>query len=254
MTTARLAAPLAFRIGPIIASLAALLATAWTRVNYFPDLIAASRKGVLPLRAEGPPVWKARRLAMLLAFDRPALRWIVGIYRKNPVKGLAMFRIFMQAASIHSWRTDELQGWKLYRVMMAAATINFWRNSLLLNLAGADYDYSTASKLQCQLVTSSHTFNTETDEDLDTITAANRVMISVVFTGIIAGTGANVDAADDVVLTDTDNARVSSHAYVLYLGASEILSPLIHHDDSVVITSDGTDDELDFNVGGILDL
>jgi len=250
MTTAQLSAPLAFRIGPLLAAIDTFVA----RVNYFPNLIAASRDGMLPLRAEGAPVSKVRRLLMLLAFDRPALRWIFGIYRANPVKGLKMFRVFMQAASVNVWRTDALQGWKLYRVFMAAVILEFWKNSMLLNLAGVDYDYSTASKLQCQLVIAAHAFNTETDEDLDTISAANRCMISVVFTGIIAATGANLDAADDVVLTDTDNARVSSHAYILYAGASEILSPLLCHDSSIAITSDGTDDELDFNVGGIFDL
>ena len=231
-----------------------LLAAVWKRAMYFPDIIAASRVGMLPLRPEGPPVSRARRLALLLVFDRPALRWIYGIYRQSPASGLKMLRVFMQAAAINVWRNDPLAEVKLWRVFMAAVTINFWRNAFLVNLTATDYDYTTASKLQCQLMTSSHSFNTETDEDLDTLTSGNRVMISVGFTGIVAGTGANLDAADDVVLTDTNNARVSSHAYILYTGGSELLSPLISHDSSIVITSDGTNDELDFNASGILDL
>ena len=231
-----------------------ILAAVWERLNYLPNIIAASKIGMIPLRPEGPPVSVVRRMALLVIFDRPALRWIYGICQKNPASGLKMLRVFMQATAINVWRNDPLAEVKLWRVFMAAVTINFWRNAFLVNLTATDYDYTTASKLQCQLMTSSHTFNTETDEDLDTLLSANRVMISVGFTGIVAGTGANLDAADDVVLTDTNNARVSSHAYILYTGVSELLSPLISHDSSIVITSDGTDDELDFNVGGILDL
>ena len=238
----------------ILLAVDGFLSAVWERVNYFPNLIAASAVGMMPLKAEGAPVSVVRRIALLIIFDRPALRWIYGIYQQNPVKGLAMFRIFMQATAINVWRHDELEGLAMWRVFMAAVTINFWRNALLLNLAVADYDYSTASKLRCQLATSAHTFNTETDENLTDILSAERVMISVLFTGIIAGTGANLDAADNVVLTDTDNARVSNQAFIHYEGASEALSPNIYHDDSVAVTSDGTDDELDFDPSGIFDL
>lgn len=134
---------------------------------------------------------------------------------------------------------------------MAATVLNTYKRAIM---KGTALNLEDASKLKVVLVTSGHTFDSDADEFLDDILSANRVMTSDAFTGIVAATGANLDANDGVTLNDTDNGKTSTQAFLYYDTGVESTSRLIFHDDSVAISSDGTNDTLNFNASGIFDL
>lgn len=119
-------------------------------------------------------------------------------------------------------------------------------------LKGNAPDLSEASKLKVVLVTADHVHDGATQNFLSDIQSANRVMTSDAFTGIV--TGANLDAADGVALNDPGNGKTSSQAYLYHDTGTESTSRLVAHDDSVVLTSDGTNDVLNFDSQGIFDL
>src|SRR5690606_28772458 len=89
-------------------------------------------------------------------------------------------------------------------------------------------------------------------EFLSDIAAANRVMASDAITVTVTGT--NVDFADGVTLNDEGNGKTSSQAYVYVDTGTESTSRLIYHDDSVALTSDGTNDVLNAHASGLFDL
>lgn len=135
---------------------------------------------------------------------------------------------------------------------MAEVILDSYKNALLTSGANLP-DLSTAS-CKVVLVTANHTADTTASGDafLSDIASAERVMTTDAFTCTVSGT--NVDAADGVTINDTDNGLTSSQAYLYYDTGDEATSRLIYHDDSVSITSDGTNDTLNFNASGIFDL
>lgn len=132
---------------------------------------------------------------------------------------------------------------------MALTVLTTYKNALL---RGQGFDLTTANKLKVVMVTSAHTHNGATLNFLSDIAAANRVMTSNGFTGIVSGY--NLDANDGVPLNDLNNGRVSSQAYLYFDTGAENTSRLIAHQSSIVITSDGTNDVLNFHTNGIFDL
>lgn len=133
---------------------------------------------------------------------------------------------------------------------MALTVLNTYKNRCLLGTAP---NLTTANKLKVVLVTSGHTHNGDTQSNLSSITSTNRVMTSNGFTGIVSGR--NLDAADGVTLNDTGNSRVSTQAYLYYdTDGTDTNAILIAHDNAVNLTSDGTNDVLNFNASGIFDL
>ena len=133
---------------------------------------------------------------------------------------------------------------------MALTVLNTYKNALLTDKANCP-NWSS-DNIKVVLVTSGHTFDTDADAFLDDVLAANRVMTSDNLTVTVSGR--NVDAADGVALNDTNNGRVSTQAFVYYDTGVESTSRLLAHDDAVALTSDGTNDVLNFNASGIFDL
>jgi hypothetical protein len=132
---------------------------------------------------------------------------------------------------------------------MAASILQTYKTALL---TGAGPDLTTANALRVVLVTGSHTHDGTTQDFLDDVLAANRVMTSVAFTGAVSG--ATLSLPPDIVLTDTNNGRVSSQAYLYYDTGVESTSRLLYHDDAVVLTSDGTNDTLNDPAEGVITL
>ena len=135
---------------------------------------------------------------------------------------------------------------------MAETVLMSFKRASLKDAVGLDL--TTASKLKVVLVTSSHSFNTDNDEFVDDISGANVVMTSDAFTGVVAATGANLDATDGVSITDPDNGRTSSQGFLYYDTGTPGTSRLLMHDDALVHASDAADDTLNFNASGIFDL
>ena len=135
---------------------------------------------------------------------------------------------------------------------MAETVLMSYKRALLNDAVGLNL--TTAGQLKVVLVTSSHSLDTDLDEFLDDISGANVVMTSDAFTGIVAATGANLDAADGVSITDPNNGRTSSQGFLFYDTGVESTSRLLMHDDALVHASDAADDTLNFNASGIFDL
>ena len=135
---------------------------------------------------------------------------------------------------------------------MAANLLATYKNALLTDKANCP-NFST-DDIKCVLVTSNHVADLSAtgDEFLSGIPAAERVMTSASIPCTVSGT--NVNAQDGITLTDPDNGKTSSQAFLYLDTGTETTSRLLMHDDSVALTSDGTNDTLNDDAQGLFDL